>query len=480
VSASGVAKSLSIALALAAFGGCGKKGPPLPPLRLVPAAPVEVVATRSGDDVQLSFSLPTTNANGPGPIDLSRVEIYAITVGPSVTPPNRDLLVSSRVVGTIDVKPPEVEGETPKPGAPPDKRPGPGDRVTFVDQLTEAKKTPVPVKPDPAAKPAEGQKPPDAPPVGDPTGAKPDAPEQKPGDPAAATAASGAVPSPTAAAPTDQTAPTQPAATAATPTAAATAATQPTGTATAQPAPPTAQPPALATPGVPPPTPYPTRVYSIRGLSRSGRPGQPSARIIVPILDPIGAPTAVAVQMPTEKGVVVDWTPPVAEPGTPALAFNVYRTEAPGPALNPSPVAEAKFEIGGVELGKEQCFVVRTVQTFGNVTVESVPSAPACITPVDKFPPAAPQGLRAVAEDGAVSLVWDRNSEADLAGYIVLRGEVPGDPATVLTPEPIADANYRDTTVKPGVRYVYVIVAVDTASPRNQSGPSPREEVTAR
>jgi hypothetical protein len=341
--------------------------------------------------------------------------------------------------------------------------------VTFVDQLTEAKKTPVPVKPDPAAKPADGQKLAAAPPGGDPTGAKPDAPEQKPGDPAAtpAPAAPGAAPSPTAPAPTDQTA--------------APAATQPAAApATAQPATPTAQDPAVTAPGVPPPTPYPTRVYSIRGLSRSGRPGQPSARIIVPIIDPIGAPTAVAVQMPTEKGVVVDWTPPVAEPGTPALAFNVYRTDAPGPALNPSPVAEAKFEIGGVELGKEQCFVVRTVQTFGNVTVESVPSAPACITPVDKFPPAAPQGLRAVAEDGAVSLVWDRNSEADLGGYIVLRGEVPGEPATVLTPEPIADANYRDTTVKPGVRYVYVIVAVDTASPRNQSGPSPREEVTAR
>ena len=100
---------------------------------------------------------------------------------------------------------------------------------------------------------------------------------------------------------------------------------------------------------------------------------------------------------------------------------------------------------------------MRTVQAFGNVTVESVPSAPACLTPLDKFPPAAPKGLRAVAEDAAVSLVWDQNTEADLGGYLVLRGEVPGDTLlTPLTPQPIADANYRDTTVKPGVRYVYV------------------------
>jgi fibronectin type 3 domain-containing protein len=88
--------------------------------------------------------------------------------------------------------------------------------------------------------------------------------------------------------------------------------------------------------------------------------------------------------------------------------------------------------------------------------------------------------LRAVAEDAAVSLVWEQSAEADLGGYLVLRGEVPGEPTTALTAQPIADASYRDTKVTPGVRYVYVVVAVDKATPRNQSGPSPREEVTAR
>ena len=46
--------------------------------------------------------------------------------------------------------------------------------------------------------------------------------------------------------------------------------------------------------------------------------------------------------------------------------------------------------------------------------------------------------------------------------------------------EPIADATYRDATVKPGVRYVYAVVAVDKVDARNQSAPSAREEVTAR
>ena len=146
----------------------------------------------------------------------------------------------------------------------------------------------------------------------------------------------------------------------------------------------------------------------------------------MPLGTSVAPPSTVAAQLPTEKAVVVDWTPPVAEPGMPPLSFNVYRQDATtGAPINPSPVADVKLEIGGVEYGKEQCFVVRTVQTFETVTLESVPSAPACLTPVDKFPPEAPKGLRAIAEDNAVSLVWDQNADRDIGGYLVLRADAP-------------------------------------------------------
>ena len=453
--ATSVAIVLGIALLLTSLAACGKKGPPLAPLRLVPAAVSELTARRSGDDVELRFSLPTTNANGPDAIDLARVEVYAITVAPGVAPPNRELLTNSRVVGTIAVRPPPVEGEATE-GAPADKRPAPGDRVTFVDQLTAEKLKPVTLiqKPDapgqaPAAageKPAAGQKP-------EPGVQKPDAaqsPEpgaQKPAEAPKPEAAqkppvAGEKPEPGAVAP---------------------------GAAAAE---------AVAVPPAAPVATHPTRVYAIRGLSRSGRPGPPSTRVVVPIIDPVAPPSAVAAQMPTEKAVVVDWTPPVAEAGMPPLLYNVYRREAASEPINPSPLADVKFEVAAVEYGKEQCFVVRTVQALDSVTIESAPSAPACFTPLDKFPPAPPKGLRAVAEDAAINLVWDQNGDADLDGYLVLRAEAPGDTLLPLTPQPITDANFRDATVKPAVRYVYAIVAVDTA--KNQSAPSAREEVTAR
>ena len=72
------------------------------------------------------------------------------------------------------------------------------------------------------------------------------------------------------------------------------------------------------------------------------------------------------------------------------------------------------------------------------------------------------------------------NSDSDLAGYLVLRGDAPGDTLRAITPEPVAATTYRDTTARAGMRYVYVVVAVDRASPQNVSAQSNRVEETAR
>jgi hypothetical protein len=77
-------------------------------------------------------------------------------------------------------------------------------------------------------------------------------------------------------------------------------------------------------------------------------------------------------------------------------------------------------------------------------------------------------------------LIWEPNTEPDFAGYLVLRGESPGDKLEALTPTPIRETTFRDTTGSPGVRYVYVIVAVDSATPQNVSVESNRVEESAR
>ena len=83
-----------------------------------------------------------------------------------------------------------------------------------------------------------------------------------------------------------------------------------------------------------------------------------------------------------------------------------------------------------------------------------------------------------VATGTAVSLIWEANTEADLAGYVVLRGDAPGDKLAPLTPAPIGDAAYVDTSIRRTRTYMYEVIAVDKTG--NQSAPSNRVEESIR
>ena len=133
-----------------------------------------------------------------------------------------------------------------------------------------------------------------------------------------------------------------------------------------------------------------------------------------------------------------------------------------------------------IEFGRERCFTVRTVEVTAGVTSLGPPSAPACVTPVDRFAPAPPTGLNAFQGEGVIDLLWTASTAADVAGYIVLRGEGADGTLQPLMSTPIAETQYRDQSAKAGVTYSYQIVAVDGATPPNRSDPSNRFVITAR
>jgi hypothetical protein len=84
----------------------------------------------------------------------------------------------------------------------------------------------------------------------------------------------------------------------------------------------------------------------------------------------------------------------------------------------------------------------------------------------DNFPPAAPIGLIAIAGDTQVSLDWDDNIEADLAGYDVYRSTTGGTGyAKIAT---TIDSEYTDTDLTNGTTYYYMVTALDTSN--NESG----------
>ena len=405
------ARIVVIALAVGT-AACGQKGPPLAPLHLVPSAPAGVAVKRVADEARLRFDVPSSNVNGPGPLALDRVEVYAATIAPGAgRPSNKELFVAKHRVGTIAIKPPPVEGEAEPEPAEPDRRPAAGERAAFVESLTGDVLIPAFTK----------------------------MPVTPPGDVVTRAAAKAGV-------------------------AIAVALMGPAAQASAA-----ALPPPVGLPT------YPVRLYTVRGVTKSGRGGPPSAPMELPLAPPPVAPPAPVAET-TESAIVLTWLPPVT---VPPLAFNMYKVGGVDP-INTAPLAEPKYERAGVAFGTEECFVLRAVQKIGAIELESESSAPACITPRDTFPPLAPKGVSVVAGPGLMNLSWDANQESDLAGYLVLRGEVPGDTLQPLTPSPISSTSYEDKTPTPGVRYAYVIVAVDKASPANRSAPSTRVEETAR
>lgn len=440
---------------MVAAAGCGKKGPPLAPFVRVPAAVTAATPQRVGNDVYLSFTVPEANLDGKKPADIAAVEIYAVT---SDRPPADDkqrevaTLIATLPVRPILREPPvSANGSAPPPIPPP---PGVdrGARVAIREPLTADARLPV-------ALPVE--------------------------KPVVKTAA-----------PLDEE-------------------VEPFG-------------PLVA----PAPTQLPRRHYFVIAKSPRGRESLPSTPVSVPLEAGSSAPGQPVVTT-TATDVTITWTPSPdartstfllpptiktvtggnatpanvtpAAPELPPLAakslgfntvattYHVYDVTSPPSEIAPdpyaiavpapltaAPMADTEHVIRAVTFGVERCFEVRPVDQVFGATVIGPASPRTCVTPKDTFPPAAPNNLAAIAGSGVINLIWDGVADSDLAGYLVLRGEAPGDTLQAITTEPVTVTSYRDEQVRPGARYVYVVVAVDRAVPQNVSSQSNRAEEVAR
>ncbi len=399
--------------------GCGKKGPPLPPLVKLPVAPADFTGERRGDRVDLQFTVPASNTDNSHPANIQRVDVYAITESGAIT--DADVLKYGSRVGSVEVKAPRDPNDTAEAdetGAEVEEPTGngldQGAHARVQEEISPEALVPVPVK--------RGER------------------KTKDGD---------------------------------------------------------------AGPLLGPAISAPSRSYVAVGVSTRGRRGATSRRVAVPLIPLPATPSAPTITY-SEKAVSLAWSAPEAAAASdvlpsrplgsaqPSFGFNVYETRTTGgtapadgvaaatsPApkrLTNAPLTTPAFTDERVTFGVERCYAVRVIETLGNATIESDPSPEACVTLVDTFPPAAPKQLTAVASEGAISLIWDPNTESDLAGYLVLRGPT-ADALQPITPAPVAETTFKDT-VAAGSHYVYAVQAVDKAG--NRSAPSNTVEETAR
>jgi hypothetical protein len=399
--------------------GCGKKGPPLPPLLKQPQAPGELSAARHADVVDVRFVVPTANTDGTRPANVARVDVYAITGPPTIT--EEQILKLGTKIASVPVKTPRDPEKTIAPDEPASDMEPPEGRGLDQGAAAHVEERLTPE----AAVPADLTK---------------------------------ALKSREKAAAVDET----------------------------------GRPLLAPTLAVPP------RSYVGVSFSAKGKRGPMSARATVAMVDPPPTLPAPGVTY-DETTVSVSWPPlggvkPPPEAGAaallpstpigvavPTIAYNVYEVaDGTPPALTlltKAPVAEPAFSDARVVWGEKRCYAVRTVQTIDDRPVEGAESQTKCVTLADTFPPKAPEGLQAVPSDGAINLIWDANREKDVRGYIILRGIAPAETLEPVTPEPIRETSFKDT-VKPGVRFVFAVRAVDAAG--NLSPPSARVEETAR
>jgi hypothetical protein len=214
--------------------------------------------------------------------------------------------------------------------------------------------------------------------------------------------------------------------------------------------------------------------------------------LLVPLVPPPSAPNTPTVTY-DEKSIAVKWdavTPsaviqrPTATGelesrplGTvpPPIVYNVYDGKT-NTRLTAEPVADAAFSDQRITWGEERCYTVRSLQTLGDLRIESAAPPPACKTLTDTFAPKPPANLQSSPAAGSISLIWDANTESDVAGYIVLRAQVAQKLEPMFT-DPIQDTIFRDD-VQPGIRFTYAVIAVDRAG--NRSAPSKTVEDAAR
>jgi hypothetical protein len=408
-----IRRAAAIVAVLGAIG-CGKKGPPLPPLIRLPAPPADFSAERRGASVDLQFVVPSANTDNSRPANVSRVEVYAVTARDPFS--DEQIVKQGAKVASVPVKAPVDPDKTiEEDEAPADMEPPEGigldqGAVARVSEsLSNDALTPVKPKADRKAKAVAGE---------------------------------------------------------------------------------AANRPLLAPSAVPL-----TRTYLAVGISTADKKGPPSKRLAVPLVPPPPPPAHVAVDY-DEKAVSVKWDPvPVAGglqrpaaadelPSRPlgaapvAITYSVYDAGAkPAPVrLTPAPIADAVFSDPRIVWGEERCYTVRSVAVLGDLRVESDAPPPACAVLTDRFAPAPPANLQSSPTEGAVSLIWDANTEKDLAGYIVLRGSSPAQ-LEPITPAPIQETTFRDQ-VAAGVRFTYAVKAVDRAG--NSSPASKTVEEAAR
>ena len=239
-----------------------------------------------------------------------------------------------------------------------------------------------------------------------------------------------------------------------------------------------------------------TYAYLIRTRVSKKRASADS-NVVTARLFPAPQPISSVQSQVTETEVNLSWPAPTqtsaGDPLPTVSGYRVYRGEiashTPAPAgkdlstthwISPltllGPATSNSYSDKQFDFGKTYVYIVRSVISSDGSEIESDNSETVTVTPLDTFPPAAPQDVVAAVLPGeapstfVVDLSWSINLETDFAGYRVYRSGQEGSRGELVTPDLLPTPAFRDGSVSPGLRYWYTVTSLDRAG--NESAPS--------
>ncbi|HXU31923.1 MAG TPA: hypothetical protein VN851_15225 [Thermoanaerobaculia bacterium] len=406
---------LAVSLTLSA---CGKKGPPLPPLRSVPATTSDLSVRQRGAQLLLEFTYPTATPGGQALGGITSVEVWEADRPVGATP-----AVPAAGAGTAPATAEAPKAEAPAEGAPATAGTATTDTTPTTPTVTEPIVAPgsvgTAVPPGPA-----GTAP-----------AAPTAPVVDPGPPAL-----------------------DPREFALAGKKVLTLATADIGAATL------GDKVVLMLPIVEAEAGVTVRHFQVRTVGPLGDRSEPSNMTrILPRTPP--APPAEIVATPKATGIDLSWQPVEG-----ALGYLVYRRDAAvknyGKPLQAVVAPAVSLTDSTAQLGASYIYGVTTVSRRAPL-VESAIQSEREVRYADRYAPPPVSELVALAEQGQVRLIWTGSEAPDLAGYRIYRRE--GGELRRLNVEPVTATEFTDTNVASGRTYVYRVVAVDKSG--NESTP---------
>lgn len=232
--------------------------------------------------------------------------------------------------------------------------------------------------------------------------------------------------------------------------------------------------------------------YRVQSQNHAGRSDKSSNLAAVPLVPTPAAPQRLqAVAVPQGISLTWDqaWPPQNKTHLNTQYVYRIMRrsegSKTPVQVAQPTAGNEASgFIDTGIEWQKHYDYWITPVTLWEGTVIkgeiEGDDSPVISIFAEDKFPPSIPENLQAVysglAEQPFIDLTWTPDTEADLAGYNIYR-HIGGEAPVKINSELVKTPAFRDLNVKPGVKYLYSVSAVDLRANESERSKEASETV---